>query len=81
MPIDSTDLVDDVMTEWPATIRVSLTYKMLCVGCPIGVFTVADAYLEHGIALGQFLAELERAAAQRAAADDEDASIPSPPPA
>jgi hybrid cluster-associated redox disulfide protein len=76
MPIDSTDLVDDVMTEWPATIRVFLKFKMLCVGCPIGVFhTVADACLEHGVALEPFLAELERAAKQRTATDDGDASL------
>ncbi len=43
MPIEPTDLVDDVMTAWPATIRVFLDYKMLCVGCPISCFhTVAD---------------------------------------
>jgi hybrid cluster-associated redox disulfide protein len=72
MPIDSTDLVDDVMTEWPATIRVFLRHKMLCVGCPIGVFhTVADACLEHEIALEPFLAELE-SAAQRTVADCEE---------
>ena len=76
MPIDATDLVDDVMTERPATIRVFLTHKMLCVGCPIGVFhTVADACLEHGVALGPFLAELERAAAQQPAADDPDTAL------
>ncbi|WP_287113560.1 hypothetical protein [Mesorhizobium sp.] len=32
------------MRKWPATVAVVLSYKMLCVGCPIGTFhTVTEA--------------------------------------
>ena len=82
MSIAPTDLVDDVMKEWPATIRVLLAYKMLCVGCPIGVFhTVADACREHEVELEAFLADLERSAARQSAVDDDLLLSPSPPPA
>jgi hybrid cluster-associated redox disulfide protein len=41
-------LVDDVMRRWPATIRVFLSFKFLCVGCPIACFhSVSDACREH----------------------------------
>ena len=62
MPIEPTDLVDTVMRERPATIRVFLDHRMLCVGCPIGCFhTLADACREHGIDCAPFLALLGRA--------------------
>jgi hypothetical protein len=38
MTIETTDLVDEVMTRWPAAIGVFLRNKMLCPGCPIGCF-------------------------------------------
>jgi hybrid cluster-associated redox disulfide protein len=42
--------VDEIMRRWPATIRVFMRYRMLCIGCPIGVFhTVADACEAHGL--------------------------------
>lgn len=70
MPIEPTDLVDDVMSEWSATIRVFLNYKMLCVGCPIGCFhTVADACREHGAECEPFLADLRGVAERQRAAD------------
>jgi hybrid cluster-associated redox disulfide protein len=53
-------LVDDVMRESPATIRVFLDFKMKCVGCPIGCFhTVQDACREHGVDGAGFLAALQ----------------------
>ncbi|WP_287350688.1 hypothetical protein [Mesorhizobium sp.] len=40
------------MRKWPATVAVVLSYKMLCVGCPIGTFhTVTEACHEHQIRL------------------------------
>lgn len=40
--------MDEIMRQWPATIRVVLDYGMLCVGCPIAPFhTVEDAVREH----------------------------------
>jgi hybrid cluster-associated redox disulfide protein len=60
-------LVDDVMSRWPATIRVFLDHKMGCVGCPIGSFhAVDDACREHGIAPDEFLSALRAAAVEAA---------------
>jgi hybrid cluster-associated redox disulfide protein len=53
------DLVDDVMSSRPETIRVFLAFKMRCVGCPIGSFhTVDDACREHGVNRDAFLQAL-----------------------
>ena len=42
--------VNEVMSGWPATIRVFLDFRMGCVGCPIACFhTVDDACSEHRI--------------------------------
>jgi hybrid cluster-associated redox disulfide protein len=53
----------EVMTAWPATIRVFLDYRMGCVGCPIsGLHTMDDACKEHGVDRDEFLAALRAAA-------------------
>jgi hybrid cluster-associated redox disulfide protein len=58
------DLVDEVMTARPATIRVFLEHGMRCVGCPIASFhTVDDACREHGIDRDAFLRALNDLAA------------------
>jgi hybrid cluster-associated redox disulfide protein len=50
MAITADLLVDDVMQQWPATIRVFIDFRMRCIGCPIACFhTVADAAREHGV--------------------------------
>jgi hybrid cluster-associated redox disulfide protein len=55
-------LVDDVMTRWPATIRVFLDFKFSCVGCPIASFhSVDDACREHGADEDRFMAALRGA--------------------
>jgi len=60
--IDSGMPVDEIMRRWPATIRVMLRHKMLCVGCPIGIFhNVAEVCSVHGIDKKNFLAELSAA--------------------
>lgn len=42
--------MDDIMRRWPATIRVILRHRLLCVGCPIAPFhTIEDAVREHGL--------------------------------
>lgn len=42
--------VDEIMRLWPATIRVMIRHRMLCVGCPIGSFhTVTEACEAHGL--------------------------------
>ena len=62
MAIDSYLLVDDVMTCWPATIRVFLDFKLSCVGCPIASFhSIDDACREHGNDQASFMAALRGA--------------------
>ena len=54
--------VDEIMRRWPATIRLFLRHRMVCVGCPIGTFhTLADACDAHGVDLGGFQARLRAA--------------------
>jgi hybrid cluster-associated redox disulfide protein len=56
-------LVDQVMREWPATIRVFLDFRMKCVGCPIAAFqTINDACREHEVDRAKFLQALRLAA-------------------
>ncbi|WP_442582144.1 DUF1858 domain-containing protein [Mesorhizobium sp. ASY16-5R] len=51
--------VDEIMRRWPMTIRVVMRHRMLCIGCPIGIFhTVVDACQAHRIDLESFSAEL-----------------------
>ncbi|UDL90637.1 DUF1858 domain-containing protein [Mesorhizobium sp. PAMC28654] len=55
-------VVDEIMRKWPATVAVVLSYRMLCVGCPIGTFhTVAEACREHRIDETLFILDLESA--------------------
>lgn len=59
MPIERDSLVDDVMGQWPATIRTFLDFRMRCVGCPIACFhTVEDACREHHVDAVLFLEAL-----------------------
>jgi len=59
MPIRPHLLVEDVMSRWPATIRVFLDFRMGCVGCPIASFhDIGDACREHGVDRERFLAAL-----------------------
>jgi hybrid cluster-associated redox disulfide protein len=65
MAIEFTTLVDDIMRRWPSTIRVFITHRMHCVGCPIACFhTVDDACREHGVDRVRFLADLRAAVGQ-----------------
>lgn len=60
MPIDPDLTVDEIMRRWPASIRVFIRHRMLCVGCPIAAFhTASDACREHDVPLDAFLAEIE----------------------
>lgn len=55
-------LVDDIMRQWPATIRVFLDFRLGCVGCPIACFhTVEDAALEHRTDLTMLMKALNAA--------------------
>lgn len=54
--------VDQVMSRWPASIRVFMDFRMGCVGCPIATFhSVDEASREHEIDGRAFLAALETA--------------------
>ncbi|WP_022722474.1 DUF1858 domain-containing protein [Rhodopseudomonas sp. B29] len=65
MPIDRYVLVEDVMRDYPATIRVFLDFRLGCVGCAIASFhTLEDTCREHGIAEAPFLTALREAAAR-----------------
>lgn len=51
--------VDEIMRRWPETIRVMIRNRVLCIGCPIGIFhTVADACDAHRIDVDAFSEEL-----------------------
>ncbi|WP_312857884.1 DUF1858 domain-containing protein [Mesorhizobium zhangyense] len=57
--IDPDMSVDEIMRRWPATIRVMIRHRMLCIGCPIGIFhTVADAAAAHAMEEATLVAEL-----------------------
>jgi hybrid cluster-associated redox disulfide protein len=67
MSIQFDDLVDDVMSRGPETIRVFLEFRMRCVGCPIACFhTVDDACREHGVDREAFLKALRACACSAA---------------
>ena len=52
-------LVDEVMTRWPASIRIFLDFKLGCVGCPIASFhSIEDACREHSIDHARFVTAL-----------------------
>lgn len=57
--IDPNMTVNEIMRRWPATIRVMIRSRMLCIGCPIGIFhTVADACDAHRVDVDEFSEEL-----------------------
>jgi hybrid cluster-associated redox disulfide protein len=62
-PLDKSDTVDGVMRRWPATIRVFIEHRMLCIGCPIGTLhTIEEACRAHGVDPDDFQEALSRAA-------------------
>ena len=57
-PHDQTP-VRTIMRQWPDTIRLFLSRRMACVGCPVGgLHTLQDACAAHKIALAPLLAEI-----------------------
>jgi len=54
--------IDMVMRRWPATMKVLMRHRMLCVGCPIGGFhTITEACQEHGLDEETLVGELATA--------------------
>jgi hybrid cluster-associated redox disulfide protein len=48
-PLDQMSM-QEIMSRWPATIRVFLAWHLHCVGCPVADFhRLADAAREHGV--------------------------------
>jgi hybrid cluster-associated redox disulfide protein len=42
--------VSEIMKRWPATMRLFIDRRLLCVGCPIAPFHVlTDVSKEHGV--------------------------------
>jgi hybrid cluster-associated redox disulfide protein len=42
--------VSEIMRRWPATMRLFIEHRLLCVGCPIAPFhTIADVAREHQV--------------------------------
>ena len=57
--LDPDMTVDQIMRRWPATIRLFIQRRMLCIGCQIGIFhTVSDACEAHGIDEAYFSRDL-----------------------
>lgn len=56
-------LVEEVVAEYPATVKVFLKHRLFCVGCPISHHhVVMDVVNENELDLEAFMAELEEAA-------------------
>lgn len=57
--ITSDLLVNDVMTRWPATIRVFLDHRFLCIGCPFGDYhSIEYACEEHNVSMESFVTDI-----------------------
>jgi hybrid cluster-associated redox disulfide protein len=56
-------LVDDVVSQFPATARVFVARRMLCVGCALAPFeTLAEASRAYGQSVEPLLSDLRVAA-------------------
>lgn len=63
--ITGSNIVDDVVTRFPATARVFVGRRMHCVGCEVSRFeTLAGAAHIYHQALDRLLADLRDAAGQ-----------------
>jgi hybrid cluster-associated redox disulfide protein len=73
--------IDEIMRRWPATIKVVVSNRMLCVGCPIGPFhTVVEACAAHGLdehaVTDALLVAISGGGSQRSESADADRSPP-----
>ena len=77
-PVEKDQSVDSVMRRGPATIRVFIEHRMLCVGCPIGTLhTVEEACAAHRLDLTPLLQALRQAAHRSPTQAQAEADLPS----
>jgi hybrid cluster-associated redox disulfide protein len=51
--------VGDVLSRWPSTASVFLSYRLACIGCPLSRFeSIADVASIYKLDLGDFLQKL-----------------------
>ena len=78
MDVDGLDelTVSEIMRRWPATMRLFIDRRLLCVGCPIAPFhTLTDVAREHHVD-EDGLVEIVLAVVQEGAATGGLASVP-----
>ena len=68
------DMTVDIMRRWPSTIRVMMRHRMLCIGCPIGIFTPSPTPAPRAEPMGFPFQLLE---AMRSGHDRQKAQFPS----
>lgn len=55
--------ISEIMKRWPATMRLLIDRRLLCVGCPIAPFhTLADIAFEYGVDCESLVAAVEEIA-------------------
>ena len=56
--------LDQIMTRWPQTLTVFVTWRLHCIGCPIADFhRLADSADEHGYELEDLRQAIQQAIA------------------
>jgi hybrid cluster-associated redox disulfide protein len=52
--------VAEIMSAYPAAIRLFMDWQLHCIGCPIAPFhTICDAALEHRVSPAELVAAVE----------------------
>ena len=76
--LDKDQTVDGVMRRWPATIRVFIEYRMLCIGCPIGpLHTIEEACTAHSVDATVVLRALQEVAHRSRPEAQAESDLPS----
>ena len=66
-PITGSTKIGEVVRKYPQVARVFLEHGLFCVGCGAAAFeSIEQGAMAHGIALGPLLADLNKAAKQKA---------------
>lgn len=76
--LEKDQTVDSVMRRWPATIRVFIDQRMLCIGCPIGpLHTIEEACTAHSLDATTLLRALHEVANRSLAEAQTEVDVPS----